>query len=758
MLAPAFGKCFIKFYSEKSNRLSKNELTARVGLLISGYIVTDFAPEFFFLAAAIALAIDMVIFKFNGARFRTLYTAYKITHRNCPIQCTTTCHASCPTNCCKHHPVLKIHYNDGHPQQINAPSNALPLKHKNGPHPTEVVLKPIIKVGEAITNFAPDFQQRPGNAEETNLEAVNLKNPESGFAVSESEARPLFAEDECPDKCKTVCRDTCPVRCCLGKCPPSCAESCKPSCPKTCCYLVKGTNQFPMMDSKVQESFMKTMVDKFCPKACRSKCDSKCPPICCERNSSSVSFKGTDFQHLKSESKSNADFFRNAMSWFGMMNFLNMMYSMYGSLYGSKSVKIPMKLDDHRVKDTHPSKNKSMGTEINIEFKQVGVAETPNDANASCPEFCDKTCLHLCPPRCCHKPKEITVTKVDTPLALHCQPSCSWFCSSSCPAHCCSKAKSPVVVARNPAESNKIAKSSPIHPHQLSPSLVPPKLHGACKASCPAYCYPICLENCCRRGEVPKEPKTIQGQGKQTYDNFFAKQPTSSNQNCPTSCRSSCVSSCPASCCSRLLSAPLPPTFSTTPRVQSNAPLCPGDCVSECFPACTISCCRADTKKHDPTLNPTRRQNQPFRKPPPFRLPVPAAACQPGCSRSCYPNCDETCCRAALEKSLNLAHPSQSAASSPFTIKVPCPLECRPFNCLYYCHHDCCLQGKGTAQLKSERRRYQPPPFKDKRKYPNGMSKIKTLRSRNSFVSADKSTFGGRMGNKRAMIQKKLRY
>ena len=693
--------------------------------------------------------------------FFFLSTAYKITHRNCPLQCTTTCHARCPPNCCKHHPVLKLHYNDGDSQQITVPPNAPPSKSKNGPHPTEVVLKPIVKVGEAITNYAPDFQQRPGDSDDTSLEAINLKNPSGGFAVSETEAKPFLGNDECPAECKTECRDTCPVRCCLGKCPVSCMKNCQPSCPKTCCYLPGGKNLFPMMDSKVQETFMNTMAEKFCPRACKSKCDPKCPPICCERNSTSAAFKDTDFQHLKSESKNSADFFRNAMSWFGMMNFLNMMYSMYGNLYGPKHVNFPLKHDGHKVKTVHPIKTKSMGAPNDIKFKEVGVAEKPNDP--SCPEYCNKTCTHRCPPKCCHdKPKETTLSKVGMPL--HCQPSCSWFCSNSCPEHCCSKKKTPSMPEQHSTEPVTMAKSLPITSPPLSPVAVSAKPHAACTPSCPAYCYPNCLENCCQRGDVSsKKPTTAQKQGnQQSYNNFFAKKPAPSNMDCPSICQNHCVPSCPVRCCARSQS-PTPSSLAGASQIQTSAPVCPGGCVSECFPACTISCCRADFKKHDsnvnnPTQNPTRRQNQPVKKAPSFPLLPPAAVCHPGCSRSCYPNCDEVCCRASSGHVSSLASPTRVADSSHFTIKVPCPSECRPFNCLYYCHHDCCLQGKETTLAKSERRRYQAPSLQYKRKYLNGMQKLKTVSSRANFIASDKSTVGGRIGNKRAVIHKKPRH
>ncbi|XP_068735152.1 probable serine/threonine-protein kinase fhkB [Montipora capricornis] len=142
---------------------------------------------------------------------------YKITHRNCPIQCTTSCHAKCPANCCKQHPVIKTHYSEDNPQQIGeaVSVNGLLSKGKNGPNPPEVVLKPFVKVGQPIANFAPDFQSRPHDSGDSDLEAVHVKHPLGSFTMTETDANPLFGEDDCPDKCNNECLDICPVKCCL---------------------------------------------------------------------------------------------------------------------------------------------------------------------------------------------------------------------------------------------------------------------------------------------------------------------------------------------------------------------------------------------------------------------------------------------------------------------------------------------------------------------------------------------------------------
>ena len=617
-----------------------------------------------------------------------------------------------------------------------------------------VLLKTENKLAEHVANFAPDFQQRPGDSEATNLEAVNLKDPAGGFSISEMEGKPLLEKEECPEECKTKCRDTCPVRCCLGKCPLSCMENCLPSCPKACCYLLGNKHMFPMMDPKVQETFMKTMADKFCPRACKTKCNPNCPPICCERNSSrSGGIKTEDFQQLKTEGKNSADLFTNAMSWFGMMNFLNMMYNMYGNIYGAKHfTKFPIRPTDHKLKPINPTKPNTAGVENRLKVKEVGVPEGAAKPIVPCPDYCNKSCQHDCPPKCCQsKPEVKSLSKVGNPLK--CQPSCNLYCSKSCPTTCCSKSSTPSPIEHHPTEGIKIAKSSPVTPPQHSPVPAPSlaKPPAACTPICPAYCYPRCLENCCQRGEVatkklPEEP-IAPDQTKQSYSNFFAKDPSRSNQDCPSICRHDCGPSCPLRCCDRPLTSPT--TSRPTPpfRPSINTPLCPGNCASQCFPACTISCCKAGFIKSNsnlnvPALSPTRREHQPSAKAVSFPLPPPAAVCHPGCSRSCYPNCDELCCRAS-KLALNASNTNQMGDSSHLTIKVPCPSECRPFNCLYYCHHDCCLPRSETTDLK--RRGYQ-----DVRKKFGVMRRAKTPTVKANFKPFDKRT-----GKRRTVIPKR---
>ena len=410
---------------------------------------------------------------------------------------------------------------------------------------------------------------------------------------------------------------------------------------------------------------------------------------------------------------------------------------MYGNLYNPKHKHSPWKSDDHKLKTAHPTKSKKVVQQNRITFKDVGVAEKLIDKTPQCPGYCDKTCLPPCPPNCCHNKVNETKSSQVTPTSK-CLPSCSWFCSNSCPAHCCSKDKKPLVLEHNATEPVTAANRASGAPPQASP----PKPPSACTASCPAYCYPHCLESCCLRGEMPSiKPAAAHDQAKQSYDNFFSKKPTSpSNQACPSICENSCAPSCPVRCCAGILSSLLP---SAKSPAKIKAPLCPGGCLSDCFPACTISCCTAAPKKlnsdtRGPTENPTRRHDQPHPKALRFPLPPPIALCHPGCPRSCYPNCDETCCKASSDHASSLERPGQAGDPTQFTIKVPCPMECRPFNCLYYCHHDCCLRGKQPMDQK--RHGYQALRLQEKMKYINGMRKKKTLDSRfkNMHVPLDK--------------------
>ena len=683
--------------------------------------------------SCVAFLLSFICIKhaYFSALFRFLHAAYKITHRNCPIQCTTSCNAKCPINCCRH-PVIKTHYNDGNFQQIGetgAVSAPLP-KDKDGPHNSEVVLKPFIKLGQPIANFAPEFQSRPSSADESDLEAV--KNPATGFTITETEAKSLLGEDDCQEKCNYECLDSCPVKCCLKNCPLNCLEDCNQSCPKACCFLNKI--QFPMMDPANQENFMKAMAENFCPRACKTKCDSKCPPICCEGTLTSTPPQRNDLGHIKNENKKKTDFIRKAKSWFEMMNFLNMMYGIYGNMNGLKQMKFHFKLSG-----TDPTKSKSFDAKSPMHIKQLGTADSSNGETASCPSSCNATCVHPCPQSCCHdRVKAVETTTFG--VLPHCQPSCHWFCSNSCPKSCCLKDKRPGLVSPNTAE--KVTK---VGPSKVSSSAV-----SNCSSSCPAYCYPHCLEDCCERGVVKSDPTKAHLKATQSYNKFFAKQPEPSNPNCPAHCQSNCTLSCPVRCCERSISLP---TQSRLPA-PSNGHVCPGGCVSECFPACTMTCCRAAVHKHDPTQKPTRRQYQPVKKPP-FSPSQLSSVCRPGCSQLCYPHCDENCCKAAgLSSSLTK---SGDVKSPSFTSKERCPSECRPFNCLYYCHHGCCLQGNQLPFFDIGRHPTQTTVLQTKNKYITTVKNIKAT-VRNTVLASDKSTFGGRMGNKRGVIRNRPRH
>lgn len=64
--------------------------------------------------------------------------------------------------------------------------------------------------------------------------------------------------------------------------------------------------------------------------------------------------------------------------------------------------------------------------------------------------------------------------------------------------------------------------------------------------------------------------------------------------------------------------------------------------------------------------------------------------CYYGCLRLCYFNCDESCCRVVLGFFFGLRKLKEDGLIF-FIIKVFCFLECRLFNCFYYCYYDCCL-------------------------------------------------------------------
>ena len=631
--------------------------------------------------------------------FAPFNSAYKIKHKICPVECTTLCQPTCPANCCKHHQAVKTHNNDSNSNPTIVPSPAPTTKNTTITPPQIVVLKEEDKAVENIANYASEFDKRPDDTEMSNFQTVDLKNPTAGFSVSEMKAKPLLEED-CPGPCKMECRESCPVRCCLRKCPINCMESCRPSCPKRCCYLPGVKNLFPMMDPKVQENFMKVMVQKFCPGACKTKCDTTCPPICCKHTTPKVVPNNVDIPKVNGEGKHSDDFFRNAMSWFGMMNFLNMMYSMYGNLYANNHThQLANATSESNVTVFHPPKQKHNITEKRLKFQQVGVAEGPRIAAQSCPQYCNKTCLQMCPPKCCKK------KPAENSLKPPCQPSCKWFCSKSCPTGCCTKASSPKPMQHHPTVPLTTTKTTTMH--TSTPTPTPAKPPATCTPGCPAYCYPQCLENCCRRGELPTPKQntdshlraTQPDHSQQPFNNFFANAPTVLQQGCPPECDNHCGISCPLRCCRQLSVSPLHFPFTSSPLGSQDSHLCPGNCVSECFPACTLSCCSAGSDMHhagsNPVQLPTQRSNEPVSQPLAMSLSPPTALCRPGCSRLCYPSCDEACCRTSVSQ----AKPTQGKSVSHYTVKVPCPSECRPYNCLYYCHHDCCLHSKSATEV-----------------------------------------------------------
>lgn len=55
-------------------------------------------------------------------------------------------------------------------------------------------------------------------------------------------------------------------------------------CFKNCCYFLGINCMLLVLDLKVQENFMKIMIEKFCLKVCKEKCNLNCLFICCECN------------------------------------------------------------------------------------------------------------------------------------------------------------------------------------------------------------------------------------------------------------------------------------------------------------------------------------------------------------------------------------------------------------------------------------------------------------------------------------------
>ena len=483
----------------------------------------------------------------------------------------------------------------------------------------------------------------------------DVKHPEN---ISGAGSRPLKDQGkECPALCQAECQDSCPMRCCKP-CPINCTAKCHQSCPKHCCSPVKSAQPFPLMNTKLQQDFFRQMAERFCPRACTKNCDpNTCPPICCDKDSSTPKVG----PRKEAQSKG-TEVVKNALSWFGMMNLLNMMYGMYGGMNRNNSLPFINQLKSQMANDAGATLPGMAAVSAGKDNAKENFLLNPN---VKCPTTCGEVCSPLCPPHCCTKAEAKPEVKIN-----QCPPTCKLKCSKECSPNCCMAgntelAEHPMTGAAtlSPAKSHPVMADSPsaAAPTQGTQTAPLPSsttstnspavttssqqaAHLKCSPICPAYCYPECSSSCCTGSARPNSqtspPQTVTSQVGHPLKVFPPAQPES-KPPCPPECAKRCSVTCSKECCmamSHLVSQPAAPALKNEIRVT-----CPGECNAKCYPTCAASCCTA----------------------------------------------------------AKVAFQSQGTNLPQYSIRVPCPAACRSFNCLFYCHHDCCLRNSIPNKLNT---------------------------------------------------------
>lgn len=502
-------------------------------------------------------------------------TAYKIRHQECPEKCAVSCLPECPDRCCKSHMAT--------PKPAETTTTAAPSAAPTTPT-TKPTIKPMTKTShkKVRLNAAADFYLKPtlhNNADVFNkhphqekqssnqalsnqLSTTNKNTTSSGIKYNLTKLLKPQSEDKHSNEgAKT--KENCHAECSGGKC--------SPSCPDHCCLLTKPSMQI---------DFLKAFAERFCPSACQNTCQNTCPPICCEKRSFASILKSSPGAANVDVNKAE-DIFRNAMGWFGMMNFLHMMYSMYGNKYKPQNM---MAMDSPQ--NVLANAFHKMQVDQNGKIK----AEVPGRRYTSLP----------------------------------CQPACAKSCLSSCPSRCCSKKSLST-------ETNSQSGDQKHTPNVAQPtSSTYQALHTSCPSDCATFCSPKCPPSCCVHPQVPK--------------------------------------------------ALSPSSFKYT------APSCKPGCSPRCYPLCMESCCKAIERTAQ--VRPTTRSIILTTKP-----TKAAYGCPLLCPKSCFPSCSRDCCSAAAQYKPGLVY-----GHGQYLVSIPCPMECRPYNCLSYCHHECCLRTSKSFQ------------------------------------------------------------
>ncbi|XP_032230174.2 uncharacterized protein LOC116613828 [Nematostella vectensis] len=571
---------------------------------------------------------------FNGAEC----APYKISHRPCPEACAKRCTDDCPDKCCKVQDATKPskEENSSKPTNKGGSSNKevstfflKPTGHAN--HDASTSPEHHGKQDEPISHQGNHTVVPPQQAHSTedSKPSQDVKpSPDSKPATKPS------TDSKTPSAAVASNSDSkaCPVECMTGQC--------GKSCPAHCC-LGPGKS----MSSK-QLEILKTFARKFCPESCRTKCTNSCPPICCDSRSLISLLQsaagGSEVDVTKTE-----DLFRNAMSWFGMMNFLNMMYNM------------------------NPAARAQYASSIG--------AHVHNDALTNTPVQTPGTPVQYASGPAEHRTAEYETNNVTS--AAHAQTADSHDQNAGAPEthHSGEHAKSSDTTAK------PTVKSSETVPHAVTTKPTVGRSTTPCPAACRVECTPSCELHCCAPAH-------------DTYQRIYPQVHARSRMvSCPAKCASQCDKSCPSECCSRAKGA-----------------LCSEDCEIHCTPACVrAECCgNKSAKSHEDStkasetsskgklvssklheVTATGKSSKPEIKASTKR------ECPNGCPTSCYPSCNKGCCSGS-EKSFKQQETSKYGE---YVVSIRCPVECRPYNCLSYCHHECCLRDNTPfIHLKSK--------------------------------------------------------
>lgn len=490
----------------------------------------------------------------------------------------------------------------------------------------------------------------------------------------------------CPDHCYNECTENCPKNCCNAFCPRICASHCLGSCPVRCCRLktpgLNGTNTSLTKPSKLQK--VKDFLLDFCSAKCNNICDASCPPVCC--HGKSLFFPAGKIESVGKQEKQGS---KNSMNWSEMIKFLNNLFHTYGTLNKSKaifeSLKIPL-ANKNKTMDSPKPKLVNKTLSLKPSFKQPQPVVITDELPAE----------HF-------KPKVFQMPTVAQPTPVFLNEDHQPPNHNPLPP----AATKPLRITK----PNTFPLPAPPQKGKLLPDNSGKPL---CPSICKDHCYQECQVSCCSseglkslQSETLPPPETTQKDGYRVTPphvpapGFIAsvQSPTSKLASLPNPVLRPVAPFAPSSApASQALLSSAPrisqPLAAPTQRLWNAAqtPRCPANCPQECSPGCTYRCCVAGSSYQLSGYQLKDSNTDPYLN---VRGSPQEATCPSGCSKACYPSCSRSCCQANKE--------SDSSNHFSFSVKIPCAPSCRPFRCLAYCHHDCCLSPNQKRTMSHAR-------------------------------------------------------